>query len=90
MQKSVNVSEIKTYNKKYKGSVPCQNVVLTQAEKFYKYKISQIVNAKNSDFEEQISIGEAAVIFNSLTNSKNFPIYTESIKLHFEKIMVLI
>ena len=85
MQKSVNVSEIKTYNKKYKGSVPCQNVVLTQAERFYKYKISQIVNAKNSDFEEQISIGEAAVIFNSLTNSKNFPIYTESIKLHFDK-----
>ena len=38
-------------------------------------KISQIVNAKNSDFGEQISSGEAAVIFNSLTSSKNFPIY---------------
>ena len=85
MQKSVNVSEIKTYNSKYKGSVPCQNVVLTQAERFYKSKISQIVNAKDSDFEEQISMGEAAVIFNSLTNAKNFPIYTESIKLHFDK-----
>ena len=88
MQKSINVSEIKTYNLKYKGSVPCQNIVLTNAEKFYKYKISQIVNANNSkdgDFEEQISIGEAAVIFNSLTNSKNFPIYTESIKMQFDK-----
>ena len=85
MQKSVNVSEIKTYSKKFKGSVPCQNTVLTQAEKFYKYKISQIVNAKSADFEEQISIGEAAVIFNTLTNSKNFPIYTESIKLQFDK-----
>ena len=88
MQKSINVSEIKTYNIKYKGSVPCQNIVLTKAEKFYKYKISQIVNANNSkegDFEEQISIGEAAVIFNSLTNSKNFPIYTESIKMQFDK-----
>jgi len=85
MQKSVNVSEIKTYSKKFKGSVPCQNAVLTQAEKFYKYKISQIVNAKSADFEEQISIGEAAVIFNTLTNSKNFPIYTESIKLQFDK-----
>ena len=88
MQKSINVSEIKTYNLKYKGSVPCQNIVLTNAEKFYKYKISQILNANNSkdgDFEEQISIGEAAVIFNSLTNSKNFPIYTESIKMQFDK-----
>ena len=85
MQKSVNVSEIKTYSKKFKGSVPCQNAVLTQAEKFYKYKISQIVNAKSADFEEQINIGEAAVIFNTLTNSKNFPIYTESIKLQFDK-----
>ena len=87
MQKSVNVREIKTYDRKYKGSVPCQNIVLTQAERFYKYKISQIVNANtnNTDFEEQISIGEAAVIFNSLTNSKNFPIYTESIKLQFDK-----
>jgi hypothetical protein len=88
MQKSINVSEIKTYNRKYKGSVPCQNIVLTEAEKFYKLKISQIVNAnnsKNEDFEEQISIGEAAVIFNSLTNSKNFPIYTESIKMQFDK-----
>ena len=85
MQKSVNVQEIKTYSKKFKGSVPCQNLVLTNAEKFYKWKISQIVNAKNADFEEQISIGEAAVIFNSLTNSKNFPIYTESIKLQFDK-----
>ena len=64
-QKSINVSEIKTYSKKFKGSVPCQNVVLTDAEKYYKWKISQIVNAKNIDFEEQISIGEAAVIFNS-------------------------
>ena len=85
MQKSVNVSEIKTYNKKFKGSVPCQNAVLTQAEKFYKYKISKIVNAKSGDFEEQISIGEASVIFNTLTNSKNFSIYTESIKLQFDK-----
>ena len=84
-QKSINVSEIKTYSKKFKGSVPCQNVVLTDAEKYYKWKISQIVNAKNIDFEEQISIGEAAVIFNSLTNSKNFTIYTESIKLQFDK-----
>ena len=85
MQKSVNVSEFKTYNKKFKGSVPCQNIVLTQAERFYKYQVSQIVNAKNTEFEDQISIGEASVIFNSLTNSKNFPIYTESIKLHFDK-----
>ena len=89
MQKTVNVSEIKTYNPKFKGSVPCQNAVYTPAEKFYRYKISQIVNANSSakkiDFEEQISIGEASVIFNSLTNSKNFPIYTESIKLQFDK-----
>ena len=85
MQKSANVSEIKTFNKKVKGSVPCQNVVLTPAEKFYKYKISKMVNAENSDFEEQMSIGEAAAIFNSLTNSKNFQVYTESIKSQFDK-----
>ena len=84
-QKNINVSEIKTYNQKYKGSIPCQNVVLTDAEKDYKSKISQIVNAKNKDFCEKISIGEASVIFHSLTNSKNFPIYTESVKLQFDK-----
>jgi hypothetical protein len=87
MKKSINVSEIKTYNRKYKGSVPCQNMVLTEAEKFYKLKISQMVNAESryEDFEEQLSIGEAAVIFNTLTNSKNFPLYTESIKMQFDK-----
>ena len=87
MKKSINVSEIKTYNRKYKGSVPCQNMVLTEAEKFYKLKVSQMVNAESryEDFEEQLSIGEAAVIFNTLTNSKNFPLYTESIKMQFDK-----
>ena len=83
-QKNVNVSEIKTYNKNYKGSVPCQNVVLTEAEKDYKLKISQIVNA-NAEICKKISIGEASVIFYTLTNSKNFPIYTESTKLQFDK-----
>ena len=83
-QKNVNVSEIKTYNKNYKGSVPCQNVVLTEAEKDYKLKISQIVNA-NAEMCKKISIGEASVIFYTLTNSKNFPIYTESTKLQFDK-----
>ena len=83
-QKNINVNEIKTYNQKFKGSVPCQNVVLTDAEKDYKLKISQIVNA-NAELCQKISIGEASVIFNSLTNSKNFPIYTESIKLQFDK-----
>jgi hypothetical protein len=83
-QKNINVSEIKTYNPKYKGSVPCQNSVLTDAEKDYKLKISQIVNA-NAQICQKISIGEASVIFHSLTNSKNFPIYTESIKLQFDK-----
>jgi glutaredoxin 2 len=39
-QKNVNVSEIKTYNKNYKGSVPCQNVVLTEAEKIINKNIS--------------------------------------------------
>ena len=83
-QKNINVSEIKTYNRKYKGSVPCQNAVLTDAEKDYKLKISQIVNA-NAELCEKISIGEASVIFYTLTNSKNFPIYTESIKLQFDR-----
>ena len=46
-QKNINVSEIKIYNKEYKGSVPCKNVVLTDAEKDYKMKIAQIVDAKN-------------------------------------------
>ena len=32
-QKNINVSEIKTFNQKYKGSTPVQNVVLTDAEK---------------------------------------------------------
>ena len=83
-QKNLNVSEIKTYNQKYKGSVPCQNAVLTEAEKDYKLKISQIVNA-NAELCDKISIGEASVIFYTLTNSKNFPIYTESTKLQFDK-----
>ena len=83
-QKNVNVSEIKTFNRKYNGSVPCQNAVLTEAEKDYKLKISQIVNA-NSEMGEKMSIGEASVIFYTLTNSKNFPIYTESTKLQFDK-----
>ena len=83
-QKNVNVSEIKTYNPKFKGSVPCQNAVLTDAEKDYKLKISQIVNA-NAELCQKISIGEASVIFHTLTNAKNFPIYTESIKLQFDK-----
>ena len=39
-QKNVNVSEIKTYNKNYKGNVPCQNVVLTEAEKIINKNIS--------------------------------------------------
>ena len=84
-QKNINVSEIKSFNQKYKGSMPVKNVVLTEAEKDYKNKISQIVNADNKEFNEKISIGEASVIFHSLTNSKNFPIYTESIKLQFDK-----
>ena len=83
-QKNVNVSEIKTYNQKIKGSVPCQNAVLTEAEKDYKLKISQIVNA-NAEICQKISIGEASVIFHTLTNAKNFPIYTDSIKLQFDK-----
>ena len=84
-QKNINVSEIKTFNQKYKGSTPVQNVVLTDAEKGYKTKISQIVNANSKDFPDKMSIGEASVIFHSLTNSKNFPIYTESIKLQFDR-----
>ena len=84
-QKNINVSEIKTYNKEIKGSVNCKNVVLTDEEKEYKNKISQIVNANKKDFREKISIGEAAIIFHSLTNTKNFPCYTESIKLLFDK-----
>ena len=83
-QKNINVSEIKIYNKEYKGSVPCKNVVLTDAEKDYKMKIAQIVDAKNRHFFEKISIGEASVIFNSLTNTRNFPIYNESTKLQFD------
>jgi hypothetical protein len=84
-QKNINVSEIKTYNKDYKGSVPCKNAVLTEAEKDYKMKIAQIVNAKNNHFFDKISIGEASVIFNSLTNTRNFPIYNESTKLQFDR-----
>ena len=84
-QKNINVSEIKIYNKEYKGSVPCKNVVLTDAEKDYKMKIAQIVDANNRHFFEKISIGEASVIFNSLTNTRNFPIYNESTKLQFDK-----
>ena len=83
-QKNLNVSEIKTYNQIYKGSVPCKNAVLSEAEKDYRLKISQIVNA-NAELCQKLSIGEASVIFNTLTNSKNFPIYTESTKLQFDK-----
>ena len=83
-QKNLNVSEIKTYNQTYKGSVPCKNAVLSNAEKDYRLKISQIVNA-NAELCQKLSIGEASVIFYSLTNSKNFPIYTESTKLQFDK-----
>ena len=34
---------------------------------------------------KKISIWESSVIFYTLTNSKNFPIYTESTKLQFDK-----
>ena len=84
-KKKSNISEIKTYSLKYKGSVSSKKLLLSDSEKHYKLKVSQIVNAKNSDLGEQISSGEAAVIFNTLTSSKNFPIYTDSIKLHFDK-----
>ena len=39
---------------------------------------------------KKISIGEASVIFYTLTNSKNFPIYTESTKLQFNKMDFLL
>ena len=51
-KKKSNISEIKTYSLKYKGSDPSQKLLLSEKEKHYKLKISQRVNAKNSDFGE--------------------------------------
>ena len=84
-QKKINVSEVKTFDVNLKGSINCQNALFTDEEKNYMQNISKIVNAKNKDFEEKIGIGEASIIFYSLTNTKNFPIYKEIIKSQFDK-----
>ena len=84
-QKNINVSEIKIYSLKLKGSVPCKSVVLSNTEKDYKSKIDRIVNASSKSSTGKLSIGEASVIFYSLTNSKNFPLYTQSTKLQFDR-----
>ena len=84
-RKNLNVSEVKKYNINIKGSVPCYNLYLTSKEKEYKSKLGTLLNASKENFREQISQGEASVVFFLLTNAKNFPDYIKNIKSQFDK-----
>ena len=60
-------------------------MAFTDVEKYYKKKLSQMVNSDRKDFDQKMNVGEAFEIFNFLTNIKNFPVYNQIIKTQFDK-----
>ena len=81
MKKNFNISEIKIFDIK-NGSQNCAPLILNEAEKDYKKKISQIVNANKKNFDK-ISESDASIVFFSLTGSKNFN--NKNIQNQFDK-----
>ena len=83
IRKNYNISEVKKFDQTLKFSVSCSNINLSKEEKNYKKNISQIVNANN--YKDKINLGEASVIFLTLTNSSNFPSNLNKIRTQFDK-----
>ena len=82
IRKNYNISEIKKYDQTLKGSVSCNNINLANDIRKYKKNISQYVNTNN--LKDKINIGEASVIFFSLTNPNNLPSNKNKIRTQFD------
>ena len=81
--RNYNISEIKKFDNTLKLSVSCNNINLSKEEKKYRKNVSQIVNI--NDKKGKINLGEASLIFFSLTNSNNFPSNLNKIRTQFDK-----
>ena len=81
MKKNFNISEIKRFDIK-NGSKTCAPLILNEAEKDYKKKIAQIVNANKKSFDK-LSESDASIVFFSLTGTKNFN--NKNLKNQFDK-----
>ena len=81
MKKNFNISEIKRFDIK-NGTKTCAPLILNEAEKDYKKKIAQIVNANKKNFDK-ISESDASIVFFSLTGTKNFN--NKNIQSQFDK-----
>ena len=78
-----NIAELKKFNTSLKYSVSCTNLYFTKEEKKYRKNVSKIVNTNN--IQNKINIGEASLIFLSLTNYNNFPSNLNRIRTQFDK-----
>ena len=78
-----NIAELKKFNTSLKYSVSCTNLYFTKEEKKYRKNVSKIVNTNN--IQNKINLGEASLIFLSLTNYNNFPSNLNRIRTQFDK-----
>ena len=83
IRRNYNISEVKKFNNTLKLSISASNINLTKEEKNYKKNLSNILNTNN--FTDKINIGEASVIFFSLTNTNNFPYNLNNIRTQFDR-----
>lgn len=83
IKKNYNISEVKKFDQTLKCSVSFTNINLSNEEKNYKKNVSKIVNSNN--LKDKISLGEASLIFFSLTNLNNYPSNTTKIRTQFDK-----
>ena len=83
IKRNSNISEVKAFNHTLKLSISASNINLSPEEKNYRKNISQIVNTNK--YTDKINLGEASVIFLSLTNSNNFPSNLNNIRTQFDK-----
>ncbi len=83
IRRNSNISEVKAFNHTLKLSISASNINLSPEEKNYRKNISQIVNTNK--YTDKMNLGEASVIFLSLTNSNNFPSNLNNIRTQFDK-----
>ena len=86
IMRNYNISKLKKFDQTLRYSVSCGNIPLSKEEKKYKKNISQLVNINSfKEKGDKINIGEASLIFFSLTSLNNFPSYSNKIKTFFDK-----
>ena len=83
IKKNYNISEVKIFDQTLKGCVSSSNINLSNEEKQYRKNIDQIVNS--NAIKGKISLGDASLIFFSLTNYNNFPSNSNKIRTQFDK-----